>query len=133
MALNGTTMHGRAFGEWGVHQAGHVLSLLFDTPHGASLSIVYPAWLKLMKDRIPERIAQLGKKLFHAENPDETIMKLEEVLLGINCPIRLSHIQIFRNDETLILDNMMKSQVKGNHYPLTHDDYKQLIKYMFAP
>ena len=50
-ALNGLTSFGRANGDWGVHALGHVLSFLYDTPHGATLSIVYPAWLKKMKER----------------------------------------------------------------------------------
>ncbi len=65
-ALNGTTAHGRAgSGDWGVHAIGHTLSVLYDTPHGASLSIAYPAWLKLMKKRIPERIKRLANLIFN--------------------------------------------------------------------
>lgn len=45
LALNGTTMNGRATGDWGVHSIGHVLSLLYDTSHAASLSIAEPAWI----------------------------------------------------------------------------------------
>jgi alcohol dehydrogenase YqhD (iron-dependent ADH family) len=36
-ALNGLTSYGRTSGDWGVHGLGHILSLLYDTPHGASL------------------------------------------------------------------------------------------------
>ncbi len=50
-----------------VHDMGHVLSLLYDIPHGATLSVVYPAWMKRMKERIPERIAELGKNLFQCQ------------------------------------------------------------------
>ena len=49
MALNGMTQYGRVSGEWGVHSIGHLLSLLYDIPHGASLTIVYPAWLRLQQ------------------------------------------------------------------------------------
>ena len=59
-ALNGMTSHGRKGGDWGVHDIGHNISYLFDTPHGATLTIAYPAWLKIQKDRIPERIFKLG-------------------------------------------------------------------------
>ncbi|PLW93045.1 MAG: NADH-dependent alcohol dehydrogenase, partial [Marinilabiliales bacterium] len=44
-ALNEITMFGRVSGDWGVHNVGHVFSLLYDIPHGATLSAVYPAWL----------------------------------------------------------------------------------------
>jgi len=39
LALNGITSYGKKGGDWGVHAMGHELSLLCDTPHGASLSI----------------------------------------------------------------------------------------------
>ena len=52
-ALNNLTFYGRKSGDWGVHSIGHVLSVLYDIPHGASLSIAYPAWLRLHQDRIP--------------------------------------------------------------------------------
>jgi len=52
LALNGTTMHGRISGDWGVHSIGHVLSLLYDTSHGQSLSIAQSAWMKLNIDKL---------------------------------------------------------------------------------
>ncbi|MEA1896670.1 MAG: iron-containing alcohol dehydrogenase, partial [Bacteroidota bacterium] len=64
LALNGLTNYGKQGGDWGVHAIGHQLSFLYDTPHGATLSIAYPAWLKLQKNRIPDRIKALGKGLF---------------------------------------------------------------------
>ncbi len=50
-ALNNMTMYGRVSGDWGVHALGHVLSFLYDTPHGASLSIMYPAWMKTYAEK----------------------------------------------------------------------------------
>ena len=47
-------------GDWGVHALGHTLSFLYDTPHGATLSIMYPAWMKVMRERAGDRIKQLG-------------------------------------------------------------------------
>ncbi|NJO69636.1 MAG: iron-containing alcohol dehydrogenase [Bacteroidetes bacterium] len=79
-ALNGTTSHGRKSGDWGVHSIGHILSLLYDIPHGASLSIVYPAWLKYHLNIIPERIAFLGKEVYGISSANTTILKLEEFL-----------------------------------------------------
>ncbi len=61
-------MYGRESGDWGVHDIGHTISVLYDTAHGATLSIAYPAWLKLHKDKIPERITELGKNLFGVDS-----------------------------------------------------------------
>ncbi|PLX10949.1 MAG: NADH-dependent alcohol dehydrogenase [Marinilabiliales bacterium] len=88
-ALNGLTNYGRKSGDWGVHDIGHNISYLYDTPHGATLSIVYPAWLKLHKDRIPERITKLGKQLFGTSSVNDTIENLEKFFKSIDSPIRL--------------------------------------------
>ena len=63
LALNGITNYGKKGGDWGVHAIGHNFSMAFDTPHGASLSLTYPAWLKFHADKIPQRIIKLGANL----------------------------------------------------------------------
>jgi alcohol dehydrogenase YqhD (iron-dependent ADH family) len=63
-ALNGTLGVGRGGGDWGVHGFEHSLSVLYDIPHGAGLSIVYPAWLKHFKSQNVERISFLGREVF---------------------------------------------------------------------
>ncbi|MCF6185561.1 MAG: iron-containing alcohol dehydrogenase, partial [Bacteroidales bacterium] len=66
-ALNGITAYGKSGGDWGVHSAGHILSLLYDMPHGATLSVAYPAWFKLQKSRIPDRLKTFAKCLKAAD------------------------------------------------------------------
>ena len=87
LALNGLTSYGKKGGDWGVHGIGHELSVLYDTAHGATLSIAYIAWLKLHKERIPERIIKLGKYLFGVGSDDETITRLEQFFRKINSPV----------------------------------------------
>lgn len=130
LALNGITMAGRAGGEWGVHDAGHVLSLLYDIPHGASLTIAYPAWLKLMKDRIPKRIAFLGKNIFNVKTADDTINKLEEFFRKIECPVRLEEAGISADKKQQILDTMILNKVSGMHHKLTSDDLSAWLEKM---
>ncbi|MFC2104917.1 iron-containing alcohol dehydrogenase, partial [Bacteroidota bacterium] len=93
-ALNGLTNYGRKSGDWGVHDIGHNISYLYDTAHGATLSIAYPAWLKLHKERMPERITKLGNQLFGTNTVDETIENLEIFFKSIDCPVKLSDINI---------------------------------------
>ena len=130
LALNGITTAGRKGGDWGVHDAGHILSLLFDIPHGASLTIVYPAWLKLMKDRTPERIAQLGKELFGVNTSDYTITKFEEFFKQIECPVRLEEAGIGKEQRQQILDTMILNNVSGMNHKLSRDDLSLLLDLM---
>jgi alcohol dehydrogenase YqhD (iron-dependent ADH family) len=130
LALNGTTMHGRAHGEWGVHGIGHTLSLMFDVPHGASLTIVYPAWLKLMKERIPERISELLFKLFYTDDIDDGIYKLEYFFKILKCPLTLAEIGIGEDQHPEILAQWKKNRVSGMHYPLNEADFSELLRLM---
>ncbi len=129
-ALNGVTMYGRAGGDWGVHAIGHVLSLLYDVPHGASLSIVYPAWMKLMKKRIPERIARLGEMVFGVSNPDKTIEEFIKFFVFIKSPVYLADIGIDNARKAEILDRLIRNGASGMAHPLSPDDLERIVSYM---
>lgn len=131
-ALNGLTNHGRKMGDWGVHGIGHTLSFLYDSPHGASLSIAYPAWLKLQNERIPERINELGTKLFGSYDNDETIHKLESFFKSIDSPIRLQDIGLNEEHAPEIVQLMNQNKVKGYVHDLSDDDHKRIVDYMLG-
>ncbi len=130
MALNGLTMHGRASGEWGVHSIGHILSLLYDVPHGASLTIVYPAWMKLMKNRLNDRIKLLGNNLFGSSTAEETIEQMELFFKYIGCPVRLSNLGGIKPDADEIYRLMVQSKAATYVHKLNEDDYREIIKLM---
>jgi len=128
MALNGLTVQGKTTGDWCVHSIGHVLSLLYDVPHGASLTIAYPAWLKFFKTRIPDRIAILGSDLFHEPlTPDESIRRIENFFRSINCPIYLSDLSIPGDLRQPIYEAMVINHVNGAWMKLKESDYMDLI------
>ena len=130
-ALNGLTAYGRVSGDWGVHDLGHVLSLLYDIPHGATLSVVYPAWMKRMKERIPGRIAELGKNLFGAVSADETIQSFEKYLQEIESPVRMSEIGIGEEKRNEILETMYNCKVNGSHMKLESEDVAAIVNFMY--
>ncbi len=129
-ALNGLTNYGRKNGDWGVHGIGHNISYLFDTPHGATLSIAYPAWLKLQKDRIPERITKLGNQLFGTNSVDDTIERIENFFKSINCPIRLSDINIGEDKKEEIIEQMLNTKINGMVHEFTDEDRKKVVELM---
>lgn len=129
LALNGLTQYGKAGGDWGVHAVGHEISLLFDTPHGATLSIVYPAWLKLHKNKIPGRISKLTNALFETPDVDKGILKLEEFFTSIGSPVRLSDIGL-ENETGKIFEQLRKNKVSGMNHQLNDEDYKTLLELM---
>ncbi len=129
LALNGLTSYGKTGGDWGVHGIGHEISLLFDTPHGATLSIAYPAWLELQKDRIPERILTMGKGLFNAKTVEDSILKLKEFFKSIKSPVTLTEIGL-KDKAPQIVEQLSRNKVSGMYHSLSEEDYKKLAGYM---
>jgi alcohol dehydrogenase YqhD (iron-dependent ADH family) len=129
-ALNGITSYGRQRGDWGVHAIGHQLSMLYDVPHGASLSIAYPAWLKLHKNKIPDRILQIGKELFKTTSVDETIERLTDFFISVNSPVHLSDIGIDNSCKSEIIALMNKNKITGLNHTLSDEDYVSIVNFM---
>ncbi len=130
LALNGLTSYGKSGGDWGVHGIGHELSLLFDTPHGATLSIAYPAWLKLQKARIPKRIEKMGQVLFGTDSIDDIIIKIEDFFTSIGSPVRLKDIGIDSVGKEKFLEQMNKNKVSGMFHLLDEKDRVRLVELM---
>lgn len=60
---NGLTGLGRPM-DFAAHKLGHELSAKFNTTHGASLTIMWPAWAKHVYEDNPARFALLADKVF---------------------------------------------------------------------
>ena len=116
--------------DWGVHSILSYLSLLYDVPHGASLSVAYPAWLKLQADRIPERIIQLGKSLFQTNTVADTIKSIELMFQNFRSPIRIADLNIKNWNVEEVRELMKNSAVNGYVHKLEEVDYKTLVEYM---
>ena len=130
MALNNTTIYGRASGDWGVHALGHVLSFLYDTAHGATLSIIYPAWMKVLKDRADDRIIQLGHALFAVNTVDETIEALKAFFKSLGSPVKLKEAGIDVSKKEEILNLMNRNRAQGLNYRLTDEEREELLSYI---
>ena len=129
-ALNGLTSFGKGMGDWGVHSVGHVLSLLYDIPHGASLTIVYPAWMKFHKNEIEAEIAHLGKSVFGTQSADEAIAAFEEFFSRIGCPVSLADAGIGSDKKQEIFESMKFNKVQGSHHKFTHEQMENLLDLM---
>lgn len=75
----GTIAHNNTVGigrtqDWATHEIGNELSALFDTPHGATLSIIMGSWMRYVYRKSPERFARYAKEVFGIEwNKDNTL------------------------------------------------------------
>ena len=130
-ALNGITSYGKSVGDWGVHSIGHILSLLYDMPHGATLSVAYPAWFELQKNRIPDKLSKLAELIFDNPDIDKFISELKRFFLSINCPVNLKYVGFDKQEKMKILELLKQNKVSGNNYKLSEYDLEQLVELMF--
>jgi alcohol dehydrogenase YqhD (iron-dependent ADH family) len=131
MGLNGLTGYGKVSGDWGVHAMGHTLSLMYDTPHGASLTIAYPAWLRFFREPLKERIAALGTELFREPlDAEESILRIESFFRQITSPVRLSDIGKGSEDKEEIVRGFSLNEVNGGNMKISQTDYPRLVELM---
>ncbi len=117
-ALNGLTVQGKRSQDWGVHAIGHCMSVLWDIPHGASLSVAYPAWLTLQKKRIPGRIRKLGQAAFNVATVDGTITAIKKFFEQLESPVSLAQAGIKADQAALdaLLEVLRINKVSGLHH-----------------
>lgn len=106
LAHNTLLQTGR-IGDWASHKMGHELSALYDIAHGASLSIIFPAWMKYVLPRGGTRkIAQFAVRIFgvseafgtEEEIAWEGISRLEAFYRSLGMPVRLREVNIDDRD-----------------------------------
>ncbi len=129
-ALNNMTIYGRTSGDWGVHAFGHTLSFLYDTPHGATLSILYPAWMKVLKERAGHRILELGNALFNVSTVDETIENLSAFFITLGSPVVCKDVGIDDSKKADILSLMNKNNAEGLNFKFSDAERKLVMDYI---
>ncbi len=130
MALNGYNNYGRKSGDWAVHALGHCMSMLFDTPHGASLSIMYPAWIKLLSRTVPERISELGLALFNDDSVDGCIAKLTEFFKSCGSPVTLAEAGITGEQREQLKQLWIDTKAAGYVHEVVDTDYDDLLSWV---
>lgn len=130
----GTVAHSGILGmgreeDWASHSIEHQLSAIYDIPHGAGLSIVFPAWIKYVyRDNI-SRFVQWAVRVFDVDlayhDPHaivaEGVRRLENFFQVMELPIRMSELEI---DGTHIDLMAEKSAPAGN---LKELDVKDIV------
>ena len=124
----------RTRGDFSSHRMGHSLSMLYDIAHGASLSIVMPAWARYLYEENPVPFARLGEAVFDIfdgtdeEKAIETIEALEDFFKDINSPTTLREVGIKEEDIEKIAENASRGETFGALKELNADDVLEIFK-----
>lgn len=65
--------------DWSAHNIANELSALYDTPHGASLTIITPSWMKYVYRAHLWRFARFARTVFDVQEPDDEKAALEGI------------------------------------------------------
>lgn len=122
--------------DWASHMIEHELSAIYDIPHGAGLSIIYPNWMKYAMDAGYEKFKQLAQRVFNIETTNksdkeialEGAEKMREFFSSIGGPSKLKDVGI--DDENFVL--MAKQAVRygpvGGFKLLNQNDVEEILK-----
>lgn len=115
----GTIAHNNTVGigrvqDWATHEIGNELSALYDTPHGATLSIIMGSWMRYVYQKSPERFARYAKEVFGVEWTKENtleaayagILKTEEYFRSMGMPVSFGDFKVPTDEVEKMLDRI---------------------------
>ncbi len=85
-------------GDWACHQLGLAISALYDSTHGATLTAVWAAWCRYVKDANIARFAQFARKVYGITEPDdekvaeEGIRRTNDFFRSLGMPLSLTEL-----------------------------------------
>jgi len=126
--------------DFAVHQLGHAISGKYDTPHGESLSIAWPAWAKYVYRHDLARFAKYARTVWGIENTDDEAAALdgiaatEEYFRKITMPVRLNEAEgeDSKNDIDELADfcSYHKTRKIGSFKSLDFENIREIFKLM---
>jgi alcohol dehydrogenase YqhD (iron-dependent ADH family) len=135
LAHNNLLSTGRV-GDWASHLMGHELTALFELAHGASLSVMFPAWIKYNIKEDTPRLARFAAKVWGVDGAFydyeqaalEGVSRMENFFRSIGLPVRFADANI----DTGRIPEMVKRAVKfglvGNYRKLDEKDIEAIYR-----
>jgi len=135
IAHNGILGTGRVE-DWASHKLGHELSALYGITHGASLAVMFPAWMKYVYEYNINRFAQLAVRVFNIDydlNDVEKlalrgIKELENHFKEIGLPATLSELKVPSDKFELMAEKAVVKGPIGNFIKLGKEDVVKIYE-----
>lgn len=141
IAHNNTVGVGRVQ-DWGTHEIGNELSAMYDTPHGATLSIIMGSWMRYVYERKPERFARYAHEVFDVawdgsntlEAAREGIVRTEQYFQSLGMPVSFHEFKVPTDRIEDMLDKIaFRNEDKsiGGIVRLNRDDVRRIYEMAF--
>lgn len=133
MALNGFISMGVPQ-DWSTHMIGHELTALYGLDHAATLGIVYPAMLKVMRKEKHDKLLQYAARVWNitAGTPDgiidEAIRKTDDFFRSVGIPTSLHEYGITEEAVQKVTDRFIqRKSVFGERLEVTPDKVREAL------
>jgi alcohol dehydrogenase YqhD (iron-dependent ADH family) len=140
--LASTIAHGDLLGvgrtqDWGSHYIGMELSAIYNTTHGATLSVITPAWAKYVHREYPEKFIQFAMRVFGinydfmdpVNTAREGIAALEAFFKRLGVPTTLEEIGVVDDSRfEEMADKYLSIGPYGDIKQLTKEDFISILK-----
>lgn len=126
LAHNGICGTGRVE-DWVSHFMEHEISAVYGVTHGAGLAVIQPAWMTYMAHHAPQKGAQLARRVFAVDEPDDTLAALQGIAClkafyrSLGLPLTFAQLGISDPDIPLLVRKLHenKGETIGGYYRLT--------------
>ncbi|MDL2222609.1 iron-containing alcohol dehydrogenase, partial [Bacteroidales bacterium OttesenSCG-928-M11] len=116
LAHNGICGVGREE-DWASHQLEHEISAHFDVPHGAGLSVIFPAWMQYTYTSGIDRFVQFAVNVWGIENKGDKkdialagIRATKEYYSSIGLPVNFAELGVSEKDIDLFIETLRINQ-----------------------
>jgi alcohol dehydrogenase len=137
----GSLAHNNIFGtgrigDWASHPISHEISALFDTTHGASLSIIFPAWMRYNIHEDTARFARFAVKVWGVDGAFydleqaalEGIFRMKNYFRSIGLPISFADAKIDASRISEMAKRAVKFGPVGNFRKLDEKDIEAIYR-----
>ncbi len=137
----GTVAHNDLLGtgripDWGAHMIEHELSAIYDVPHGAGLTVVFPAWMQYVYKRNMDRLAQYAARVWDVEQDLEStertllegIRRTSHFFKEIGLPVTLGELNVPDDRLEEMAAKCTEGGPIGNFMKLEKDDVLNIFK-----
>lgn len=136
LAHNGMLDMGRGVQDWATHVIENkLISGKFNVAHGTGLAIIFPAWLKVVSKKFPDRILEFSTKVLGAEGKTKEqkiangIKKLEDFYKKLGLPTTLKQIKLKAEDVAKLASEYFPQDIiLGGYGKLTFDEILKVIE-----
>lgn len=134
VAHNGMIAAGR-IADWSSHRIEHEISAIYDITHGAGMAIIFPSWMKYVKDANLDVFVNFATKVFSVEstgNKEEVAMegirRLEDFFRSLGLKTTLTEANIDdENFEIMAEKALAGSETLGRFKKLTKEDIVKIL------